>query len=496
MRYFCSFRVPNRRRVEYRSLRERFLSGGDDGFFQSPSIVNTTGHMDKNVIALTLLEWIKRFLSWIGIPRDMLDELDEILFLILIVAIAFILAAIVHSITVHVIKRILKHKEVPVLRSLVQYRVVRNLTALIPPLIISALLPFAFDHKSGWYVIGEKSTWIYFFVVLIFSLNAILNTVGDALRSKEELQNRPMKGFIQIFQVIFTFVIIVVIVSILVGKSPFNLITGLGAFAAILLLVFRDAILGLVAGVLISQNDLVRLGDWIEMTDNNVNGIVTDITLTIVKVQNFDNTIVSVPSYALVSGSVINWRGMSDSGGRRIMREFALKLDCIEPCTPEFLEKMKTFDPDLSKFITGKQKQAAEGHVANTENPAGLVDGTIDTNAGLFRAYMAMYLNRHPFVNTDLLSMVRTLAPTENGLPMQVYCFSSNKDWPRYESIQSEIMEHFASVLPVFGLYPYQRPDARDVVVSGLLESGKIDWTAVEGLPWHFVQPSEKDGKA
>ena len=212
MRYFCSFRVPNRRRVEYRSLRERFLSGGDDGFFQSPSIVNTTGHMDKNVIALTLLEWIKRFLSWIGIPRDMLDELDEILFLILIVAIAFILAAIVHSITVHVIKRILKHKEVPVLRSLVQYRVVRNLTALIPPLIISALLPFAFDHKSGWYVIGEKSTWIYFFVVLIFSLNAILNTVGDALRSKEELQNRPMKGGIQLFQVRFPFVISVVLV--------------------------------------------------------------------------------------------------------------------------------------------------------------------------------------------------------------------------------------------------------------------------------------------
>lgn len=119
---------------------------------------------------------------------------------------------------------------------------------------------------------------------------------------------------------------------------------------------------------------------------------------------------------------------------------------------------MKTFDPDLSKFITEKQKQAAEGHVANTENPAGLVDGTIDTNAGLFRAYMAMYLNRHPFVNTDLLSMVRTLAPTENGLPMQVYCFSSNKDWPRYESIQSEIMEHFASVLPVFGLYPTSGP--------------------------------------
>lgn len=448
--------------------------------------------MDKNEIARTLLDWIKKILSRTGIPRDMLDKLDEILFLILIVVIAFILAAIIHSVTVHVIKRILKHRNIPFLHSLVQYRVVRKLTALIPPLIISGLLPFAFDHKSGWYVFGEKSTWIYFFIVLIFSLNAILNTVGDTLRSKEQLQNRPMKGFIQIFQVIFTCVIVVVIISILVGKSPFNLITGLGAFAAILLLVFRDAILGLVAGVLISQNDLVRLGDWIEMTDNSVNGVITDITLTIVKVRNFDNTIVSVPSYALVSGSFINWRGMSDSGGRRIMREFALKLDSIKPCTSEYLEKMKSFDSDLAKFITGKQQQAAEGKVVNTENPAGLVDGTIDTNAGLFRAYMAMYLSRHPFVNTDLLSMVRTLAPTENGLPMQVYCFSANKDWPRYESIQSEIMEHFASVLPAFDLYPYQRPDARDVVINGMLESGKIDWTAVEGLPWHSLRTPEK----
>ncbi len=447
--------------------------------------------MDKNEIARTLLDWIKKILSRIGIPRDMLDKLDEILFLIIIVVVAFILAAIIHSITVHVIKRILKHRNIPFLHSLIQYRVVRKLTALIPPLIVSALLPFAFDHHTGWYILGEKFTWIYFSVVLIFSLNAILNTVGDTLKNKEQLQNRPMKGFIQIFQVIFTCIIIVVIVSILVGKSPFNLITGLGAFAAILLLVFRDAILGLVAGVLISQNDLVRLGDWIEMTDNNVNGTVTDITLTIVKVQNFDNTIVSVPSYALVSGSFTNWRGMSDSGGRRIMREFALKLDTIRPCTPEFLEQMKAFDPQLAQFITEKQKQAAEGKVANTDNPAGLTDGTIDTNAGLFRAYMAMYLSRHPFVNTDLLLMVRTLAPTEYGLPLQVYCFSSNKDWPRYESIQSEIMEHFASVLPAFGLYPYQCPDARDVVVNGMLESGKVDWTAIAGIPWQIVRPAE-----
>ena len=447
--------------------------------------------MNKNEVALTLLRWIKEFLSWIGIPRDMLDKMDEILFLVIIVVVAFILAAIIHLVIVYVIRRVLKHKNIPFLHSLIRYHVVRRLTALLPPLAISALLPFAFDHKSEWYIISEKITWIYFLIILIFSCNAILNTVGDTLKNKERLQNRPLKGFIQIFQVLFSCMILVAIISILVNKSPFNLITGLGAFAAIVMLIFKDAILGLVAGVLISQNDLVRIGDWIEMTDNNVNGTVTDITLTIVKVQNFDNTIVSVPSYGLVSGSFTNWRGMSDSPGRRIMREFALKLDYIKPCTPEFLEKMKAFDPQLGQFITEKQKQAAEGKVANTDNPAGLADGTIDTNAGLFRAYMAMYLSRHPFVNTDLLLMVRTLAPTEYGLPVQVYCFSSNKDWPRYESIQAEIMEHFASVLPLFGLYPYQHTDSRDVIVSGLLKSGKVDLPDIEAIPWHTVRSEE-----
>lgn len=174
---------------------------------------------------------------------------------------------------------------------------------------------------------------------------------------------------------------------------------------------------------------------------------------------------------------------MSDSGGRRIMREYALKLDYIKPCTPEFLEKMKAFDDELAQFITGKQQQAAEGRVANTDNPAGLVNGTIDTNVGLLRAYMALYLRRHPFINKDLDLMVRTLAPTGNGLPVQIYCFSSNKNWPSYESIQAEIMEHFVSVLPVFELYAFQSADARDTIISGLIESGKVDLVGCRGDP-------------
>ena len=201
--------------------------------------------------------------------------------------------------------------------------------------------------------------------------------------NKEQLQNRPMKGFIQIFQVIFSCIAIIVIISILINKSPLNLITGLGAFAAVLMLIFKDTILGFVAGVLLSENDMVHIGDWIEMPQNNVNGVVMDITLNIVKVQNFDNTIVTIPPYSLVSGSFINWRGMTESGGRRIMREYALKLDYIQPCTPEFLEKMKKFDADLAdlkgapvierlniKIVEGSQLYAGlkSGEIDITQN--------------------------------------------------------------------------------------------------------------------------------
>ena len=385
--------------------------------------------MNTNEFARILLTWIKSFLSWIGIPRDRLNELDEIIFLILIVVIAFAVGAVFHYLSVRFTRKVLKYKNISFLSSLIEYNALRKMSAVIPPLIISALLPFAFDYRSTWFTASEKITWIYFFIALLFSVNAVLNSVGNVLMNKEQLQNRPM-------------------------------ITGLGAFAAVLMLIFKDTILGFVAGVLLSENDMVHIGDWIEMPQNNVNGVVMDITLNIVKVQNFDNTIVTIPPYSLVSGSFINWRGMTESGGRRIMREYALKLDYIQPCTPEFLEKMKKFDADLADFITEKQKQAAEGKVANTDNPAGLVNGTIDTNVGLLRAYMTLYLKRHPFISKDLLLMVRTLAPTENGLPVQIYCFSANKNWPSYESIQAEIMEHFVSVLPEFGLYPFQNPTA------------------------------------
>ena len=450
-------------------------------------IVNTTE------FAQTLLVGIKDFLSWLGIPHHVLDRLDAIVFLILIVIIAFACAALLHVLFVRLAKKVLRRKNAGVLDTLVKYKVFLKSTAIVPPLIISTLLPFVFSKDSEWFILSDRLTWIYFFVALTLSVNAILNSVGEAMKNQSQWKNRPMKGFIQILQFIFTGIAVIIIVSILINKSPHNLITGLGAFTAVLMLVFKDTILGLVAGVMISKDDMLRVGDWIEMPQNGINGIVIDISLDVVKVQNFDNTIVTVPPYSLVSGSFVNWRGMSESGGRRIMREYALKLDSVKPCTSEFLERMKSFDPDLSQYIVAKQQQAAEGKIVNTDNPEGLANGTIDTNLGLFRAYMTLYLRRHPCVSRDMLLMVRTLAPTGNGLPVQVYCFSTNIDWPSYESIQAEIMEHFVSVLPSFELYPFQNADARDAIVSGLIESGKVDLSTIEGIPWHTLSEKGKN---
>ena len=223
--------------------------------------------MSTNEFARILLTWIKSFLSWIGIPRDRLNELDEIIFLILIVVIAFAVGAVFHYLSVRFTRKVLKYKNISFLSSLIEYNALRKMSAVIPPLIISALLPFAFDYRSTWFTVSEKITWIYFFIALLFSVNAVLNSVGNVLMNKEQLQNRPMKGFIQIFQVIFSCVAIIVIISILINKSPLNLITGLGAFAAVLMLIFKDTILGFVAGVLLTKNGDFRLKGYNQTND-------------------------------------------------------------------------------------------------------------------------------------------------------------------------------------------------------------------------------------
>ncbi|MCC8172682.1 MAG: mechanosensitive ion channel [Parabacteroides sp.] len=448
---------------------------------------------DTDKFAHGLLSGIKQLLTSLGIDPHVVEQLDGLIYLVLILIIAFAVGKAVHWMVLYFITRIRKYKDLPILDVLIERKIIAKASRIIPPLLIIALLPFAFNNDPRFLAIAQKVTWIYFIVVLLISVNTMLSAFGETVICKNQaLRDRPMKGVIQIVQVFFIFMAAIIIISVLVNKSPTNLITGLGAFAAVLMLIFRDSILGFVAGVLLAENDMIHIGDWIEMPSNGVNGIVMDITLNTVKVQNFDNTIVTIPPYSLISGSFTNWRGMMESGGRRIMRSYTIETVNIQAAT-EFLEEMKKFGI-LRNYIEQKQQEQAEGKVANTDNSAGLVNGTIETNLGLFRAYMTLYLQHHPFINQNLLLMVRTLPPNDNGIPLQVYCFSSNKNWPSYESIQSEIMEHFVSVLPEFGLYAYQNASSRDAINSAIIEgSGNIPdkMEQLYGIPWHTLkQPS------
>ena len=256
---------------------------------------------------------------------------------------------------------------------------------------------------------------------------------------KKSMKNHPMKGFIQVLQVLVFFIGGIIIIAIVVNKSPATLFAGLGASAAILMLVFKDTILGFVAGIQLSANDMLRPGDWITIPSANANGIVQEITLNTVKIQNFDNTISTVPPYTLVNNSFQNWRGMSESGGRRVMKSIFLDLNTIKFCTPEMLDTIKKDVPLLSDYKPD--------------------EGVIPTNSQIFRVYIERYLTSLPIVNTDLDLIISQLQSTEYGVPVQIYFFSRNKVWKDYERIQSDIFDHFFAMVPKFELKVYQYSD-------------------------------------
>ena len=420
-------------------------------------------------IADRLMEWVSDLLLRLtGSPSPVWDR---IVYGVLVFVIAIVVGRILRAVVIYVIHRVARYRGSYLLKSLVEAHIFTRLTHIIPPLVIVALLPFAFHGTPAFLKLIEKLCWIYILGVIVFSINTQLSVFWKFYSSRTALRNRPMKGMIQIIKGLLAGFWVIVAVSILIERSPMALITGLGAFAAVLMLVFKDSILGFVAGVQLSQNDMIRNGDWIVVPGGSVNGIVIDVSLDTVKVQNFDNTIVTLPPYSLVSGEVQNWRGMTEAGGRRIMRSFTIDLSTVKFCTPEFLEKMKEIDV-LRDFIEKKEAQQQRGVVENTQNSEGLVNGTIETNLGLFRAYMTLYLQHHKFIGGQMILMVRALDPNDNGLPLQLYCFSTNTDWVSYESIQSEIFEHYAAIMPRFGLYPFQNPSSRDYINAALLTAG------------------------
>ena len=286
---------------------------------------------------------------------------------------------------------------------------------------------------------SQKVCVVYIITAILLTINGMLLVMLDVYNSRDTPKNRPVKGFVQVLQVLLFFIGSIVIVAVLMNKSPMTLFAGLGASAAVLMLVFKDSILGFVAGVQLSANDMVRIGDWIALPNNVANGIVTEITLNTVKIQNWDKTISTVPPYSLVNNSFQNWRGMQESGGRRVKKNIYLDMTTLKFCTPEMLDNIRKEIPLMADYQP--------------------IEGEIPTNSQLYRIYIERYLCSLPVVNQNMDLILSQLEPTTYGVPIQVYFFLRNKVWKDYERIQSDIFDHLLVMVQRFDLKLYQYSD-------------------------------------
>jgi miniconductance mechanosensitive channel len=274
-------------------------------------------------------------------------------------------------------------------------------------------------------------------------------------------KSKPIKGYLQVFKIVLFIIGGIFVVSMLIGRSPVYLLGGLGAFSAVLLLIFRDPILGLVGGIQMSVNDMVRPGDWIVMEKSGADGMVTDISLTTVKVQNWDKTITTIPTYSLVSESFVNWRGMEESGGRRIKRSINIDMNSVKFASPEQLEKLKKIHL-VTQYLNDKEKELALYNETNKIDDEVLVNGRRQTNLGVFRAYISAYLKSNPNISQEMTFLVRQLQPGASGIPIEIYVFSKVQAWALYEGIQSDIFDHLLATVPEFGLQVFQNPSGAD----------------------------------
>lgn len=355
---------------------------------------------------------------------------------------------------------------------------------IIPPIVFLILIQFTLTSHVALSTFLMRITWIYIIYVLAVAINTVVYVTWQRIDMRHNQKKLPLRGLVQLVKGIVWILATIVVVAIILDKSPASLLAGLGAFAAVLMLVFKDSILGVVAGVQLSENDSLHVGDWIKVNGTDANGTVTEVTLTQVKVENFDKTIVCLPPYQLISGSFTNYRPMQESNTRRILRCYQVDADSVVPTTPEWLEAMKKI-PFMDAYITRKQEQAAAGKVQNVENADGLVDGSIETNLGLFRAYIKMWLDANDMIDKTSTCFVTTLAQTAYGIPLQIYCFTSTSSWLPYEGIQACVFEHIAVMMAKFGLYTYEQASGRDTVIDGYLSPGKpLD--KVFGAPYPF----------
>ena len=378
-------------------------------------------------------EWMNHLLTGWGMEARLADKFDETIIALLIAGVAVGLDWLFQFLVVGSMRHYTRRRPHLWNTLLMKRKVIHHLIHILPGLLLYYLLPLAFVRDVDLLVVTQRIAVLYIIIEILLTVNGLLLLLLDLYNAKGDRKNHPLKGLVQVFQVLLFFVGGIVMVAVAVNKSPMTLFAGLGASAAVLMLVFKDSILGFVAGVQLSANDMLRIGDWVQMPNGTANGLVEEITLNTV---NWDMTISTIPPYTMVNNAFTNWRGMKESDGRRVNKNIYLDMNTLKFCTPDFLNTIRRTVPLLADY----QPQPGE----------------TPTNAQLYRIYIERYLCSLPIVNQEMDMIVSQKEPTTYGVPIQVYFFSRNKVWREYERIQSDIFDHLLVVVQLFDLKLYQ----------------------------------------
>ncbi|CAE1143194.1 mechanosensitive ion channel family protein [Serratia sp. Tan611] len=410
-----------------------------------------------------IAQWLDQF----GIEFTDIMSLVLVLVLVLIALISVVIHFILHRVVLAAIQRRGQQSQRVWQQALTQYKLFQRAALLLQGVIINlqALLWLHSGTQTQAVIVTAAQVWIMAYALL--TLFSLLDTLLAVLRESPAANQLPLRGIFQSVKLIAAVLIGIMIVSLLMGKSPLLLLSGLGAMTAVLMLVFKDPILGLVAGIQLSANDMLKIGDWLEMPKYGADGAVTDIGLTTVKVRNWDNTVTTIPTYALISDSFKNWRSMSESGGRRIKRSINIDTTSVHFLSEQEEQRLNR-NPLLQHYLNNKTEELQQYNQQAQVDLSSPLNGRRLTNLGTLRAYLEAYLRAHPHIHQHMTLMVRQLAPTPEGLPLEIYAFTNTTVWAQYESIQSDIFDHIYAVIEEFDLRIHQTPTGNDM--RGLLK--------------------------
>ncbi len=379
---------------------------------------------------------------------------------------ALVVDLLVRSIVVRALQAVAKKSRATWDDALIRHKFVSRLVQIVPAFIVFAGVPFVPGLPDAVVQLTQNVATGYMILMSTMALTALLGAANTIYSRLPVAKTRPLKGFVQLLQIVVWVIGAVLIVAVVMDRSPLLLLSGFGAMTAILLLVFKDTILSLVASVQLTAQDMVRVGDWVEMPQFGADGDVVDVQLHTVKIQNWDKTITTIPTHRLISDSFKNWRGMSESGARRIKRAIDLDVSSIRFQRPDEIEHFERFAL-LKDYIAAKEKELNDYNATLGAEFEDAVNQRRLTNVGTFRAYAFNYLKNHPRIHKSMTLMVRQLAPGPEGLPLEIYCFTNTTVWTEYEDIQADIFDHLLAVVSEFGLRLYQKPAGSDLAGLG-----------------------------